>query len=53
MTLFNTKVTSHVEVDFDNKRLVHENDLVPVTTHIYEDHTLSTDHVISLFKVLF
>ena len=49
MTLFNTKVTSHVEVDFDNKRLVHENDLVPVTTHIYEDHTLSTDQVISIF----
>jgi hypothetical protein len=25
------------------------NDLVPVTTHIYEEHTLSTDQVISLF----
>ena len=46
---FNTKVTSQDELDFDNKRLVYVNDLVPVTTHIYEDHTLSTDHVISLF----
>ena len=49
INLFNTKVTRHEEVDFDNKRLVYVNDLVPVTTHIYEDHTLSTDHVISLF----
>lgn len=46
---FNTKVTSQDELDFDNKRLVYVNDLVPVTTHIYEDHTLSTDQVISLF----
>ena len=46
---FNTKVTSQDELDVDNKRLVYVNDLVPVTTHIYEDHTLSTDQVISLF----
>jgi hypothetical protein len=46
---FNTKVTSQEELDFDNNRLVYVNDLVPVTTHIYEDHTLSTDQVISLF----
>ena len=49
INLFNTKVTRHEEVDFDNKRLVYVNDLVPVTTHSYEDHTLSTDQVISLF----
>ena len=49
INLFNTKVTSQDELDFDNKRLVYVNDLVPVTTHIYEHHTLSTDQVISLF----
>jgi hypothetical protein len=49
INLFNTKVTRHDEVDFDNKRLVYVNDLVRVTTHTYEDHTLSTDQVISLF----
>ena len=47
--LFNTKVTSNEEIDYDNKRLVYVNDLVQVTTHSYEDHTLSTDQVISLF----
>ena len=49
MKLFNTEVTSREEVDYDNKRLVYVNDLVPVTTHSYEDHNLSTDQVISLF----
>ena len=49
MKLFNTEVTSHEEIDYDNKRLVYVNDLVPVTTHSYEDHNLSTDQVISLF----
>jgi len=49
INLFNTRVTRNDEVDFDNKRLVYVNELAPVTTHIYEDHTLSTDHVISLF----
>ena len=49
MKLFNTKVSPNEEVDFDNKRLVYVNDLVPVTTHIDEEHTLSTDQVISLF----
>ena len=49
INLFNTKVTRNEEIDFDNKRLVYVNDLVPVTTHSYEDHTLSTDQVISLF----
>jgi hypothetical protein len=49
MKLFNTEVTSHEETDYDNKRLIYVNDLVPVTTHSYEDHNLSTDQVISLF----
>jgi hypothetical protein len=49
MKLFNTKVTRNEEIDFDNKRLVYVNDLVPVTTHSYEQHDLSTDQVISLF----
>lgn len=49
INLFNTKVTPQDELDFDNNRLVYVNELVPVTTHIYEDHTLSTDQVISLF----
>jgi len=47
--LFSTKVTSNEEIDYDNKRLVYVNDLVPVTTHSYEEHNLSTDQVISLF----
>jgi len=49
INLFSTKVTRNEEIDFDNKRLVYVNDLVPVTTHLYENHTLSTDQVISLF----
>jgi hypothetical protein len=49
INLFNTKVTRNDEIDFDNQRLVYVNDLVRVTTHSYEDHTLSTDQVISLF----
>ncbi|QWE30527.1 hypothetical protein [Polynucleobacter sp. Adler-ghost] len=49
VNLFSTKVTSNEEIDYDNKRLVYVNDLVPVTTHSYEDHNLSTDQVISLF----
>ena len=49
ISLFNSKITPHEEVDYDNKRLIYVNDLVPVTTHIYEDHTLSTDQVISIF----
>jgi len=49
MNIFNTKTTRNEELDYDNLRLVYVNELAPVTTHIYDDHTLSTDHVISLF----
>ena len=49
INLFSTKVTRNEEIDFDNKRLVYVNNLVPVSTHTYEEHNLSTDQVISLF----
>ena len=49
MKLSTSKITRNEEIDYDNKRLVYVNELVPVTTHIYEQHELSTDHVISLF----
>lgn len=46
---FKTKVTYGEEVDYDNNRLGLVGYLVDVTTHMYEDHKLSTDEVISLF----
>ena len=49
MKLSTSKITRNEEIDYDNKRLVYVNELVPVTTHIYEQHELSTDQVISLF----
>jgi len=51
INLFNTKVTRHDEVDFDNKRLVYVNEIVQdFNTHDYQlENILSTDHVISLF----